>query len=112
MHSKQLQSLFPDIYKDFFLQHEIIVSLPFLFMRSSDIISTYTGVRVQQKVPLRAYVGFSHNESGAITLKDIVYYSKESKNFTKEPIKEYISQFIKLEELIQKKYEYLLDTCA
>lgn len=55
------------------------------------------------------YIGFSYNESGIFTFKDVSYYTIENKIFQKESIKDYFFDFIALERILQQEYVDLFD---
>jgi hypothetical protein len=59
MNSKNLKKTYVSTYERFFLEHQVVVSTPFILNRSGDVLNNYSGVSIKQKIPLRMYMGYS-----------------------------------------------------
>lgn len=57
MNSRALQEAYPDVYRAFFAQNDLVVSAPGSFYWFGDHADRYGELGIKQKVPLRGYVG-------------------------------------------------------
>lgn len=61
MNTQTLRKSFPDVYRDFFSRCELVVSAPLNISITGDYLDSCGGLMLQQKLPLRIYVGFEVN---------------------------------------------------
>lgn len=109
MHSKQLKDVHGDTYEKFFMEHQLVVSAPFVMNRSGDVLNNYSGISIKQKVPLRIYMGYSRINSPQIKLNKITYLDINEQQFIQSNILEYAPYFTELQKEVQKKYTHLTD---
>jgi len=57
MNSEQIKKHYKDIYEQFYLVHDIVLSSPFILNWSGDVLSNFNGISVKQKIPFRMYIG-------------------------------------------------------
>jgi hypothetical protein len=108
MNTRLLQEKHPKIYEEFFQQHELVFSCPFVTNRSGDILGNFAGIPIRQKIPLRMYIGVSlwcHE----LQLWKISYFDIGSGEFCTESMHTYSQYFIKYLNEVKKVFGHL--TC-
>jgi len=81
MNSQSLQDKSPDVYKDFFSHHSIVVSAPGSFIWFGDYSVMEGGFAIMQKLPMRVYVGFEVSTSGEVDINDFLYFNTSKQKF-------------------------------
>lgn len=62
LNSESLQKEFPEMYREFFMNNEIVLGTPLDVSLLHDNNTRFRGVAVKQKIPLRVYCGISRNK--------------------------------------------------
>jgi hypothetical protein len=91
------------------MEHQCVVSAPFVMNWSGDVLNNYSGVSIKQKIPLRIYMGYSRSDSKQIRFNKITYLDINEQQFIQSNILEYTPYFTQLQTEIQKKYAHLTD---
>lgn len=82
--SESLRARFPEVYRRFFSENEVVVSVPFTFALSFGIAKRIGGFTVIQRIPRRAYVGIqSHHRKDSITYGTALIFNQAECSFVK-----------------------------
>lgn len=120
MNTKQLQKTFAHVYEQFYAQHKIIFSAPFVFSRVWETSASSSWVSIKQKLPLRMYIGIRiqdasplnnpwYNPSGKLHRWDIIVYNVHEKQFITTPIQEYLLYMTPLDGFIKQHMQGYTD---
>lgn len=109
MNSQYLQKEHHDLYKSFFGQHTVVISLPFMINWSWDVMSNYSGISIKQKIPLRLYIWISPANTGKVSLENIIYYEPSETSFTTTKLLCYAPYFMDVEKYLKKKYKNYIE---
>lgn len=93
MNSNELKSRFHSVYKKFFSENPIVISMPFVMSWSGDYSIQFNWVNIKQKIPLRIYVGISSNREEGIQLWTIEYYDPVVDVFLEDSLVNYSDHF-------------------
>lgn len=75
MNTESLQKQFPEVYKQFFAEQDLILSTNFSFMWSPIWLSEYEYMSfIKQKLATKAYLGIKKNQNWNIIFKDVKYF--------------------------------------
>jgi len=104
--SSELQKRFPEVYKDFFAQNDLVVSGHFSFSwHPTGIGHKSNNIHAKSKIPLKCYIGLKKNNSKTLNIKNIKIYSSKNDDFDDNEFsninkkhKDYISYVDKLLE--------------
>ncbi len=111
MNSKKLKEKYYNDYKEFFVKHNIVISMPLLINRARDIRS-YKWVSIKQKIPLRIYGWARVTNSGKIELKEItkqnIYTNEEEDHISKKDIIDYAPYMQDLEDYLNEKHKDII----
>lgn len=80
VNSKNLRRNFPEEYRKFFSQNELVVSTASGFMWAGEYSAYYGGISICQKVPFRVYAGFKPISAKRIVVKKEYRAYHRSKN--------------------------------
>lgn len=69
MRTEWLQQQFPDVYQQFYSAHDLVVSVPHLFRRSSSITSGTNSPSIKQVLPLRLYIGVTQTPHTGVRIE-------------------------------------------
>ncbi len=100
INSETLQKKFPDVYREFFLQNEIVLSTSLDIPILHDNNTRFRGIGIEQKIPLRIYCGI---RKGNISASRVHQYDFVKNTFSTCSIKERYPAFIEALETITKE---------
>lgn len=83
MNSRALQETYPDVYRAFFAQNDLVVSAPGSFYWFGDHADRYGELGIKQKVPLRGYVGLRAIPGSSWFFGDGLQYVPSDNRFKK-----------------------------
>jgi len=103
MNTTSLQKEFPDVYKKFFSEHDLVISWCNSFSRWSTISHSANLPRIKQKVPTKTYCWFVFNNTWEIRIKNVYSFNKNSfeeldaidVNKNKKELEKFLSEHIK-----------------
>lgn len=98
MNSRDLKSEFTDVYRKFFFENSIVISMPFIMTWSGDYSSHFNWINIKQKIPLRVYVGISSYTGIGVKLWKINYYNPGEKLFIEDDMSNYSDHFRNIEK--------------
>jgi len=93
--SESLKSYFPDIYRNFIANSDVVVSSPAHFLWTGNLSVAFGGLAISQKIPLRVYVGISKSDKEGIHIADYYQYLPSRQNFKREQVNEHFKKAIK-----------------
>lgn len=106
MRSEWLQQNFSAIYQQFSVQHDLVVSVPHIFRRSSSITSGTNSPSIKQILPVRLFAGITQTHHTGVTMGECHIFDQVSaswKTFPMHHLIEESEQFAKtIEQLLQK----------
>ena len=108
MNSQEIMSRLPDIYQQFFTDHEQVYSMPVSINRIGTSHPNYKGLCIKQKLPLRVYCGLRKRTSkGTPTtlLGQIITYEITEQQFIRKNIIEYLPYGHDLQHQIDNYYK-------
>jgi hypothetical protein len=82
MNSEQIKKHYKDIYEQFYLVHDIVLSSPFIINWSWDVRNNDNRVSIKQKIPFRMYIGWKKTKEKGIKLGEIHEYNPLTNSFT------------------------------
>ncbi len=88
MTSTVLQCTFPEMYKDFFHTHDMVMSASGVLTWWPNIAHGVSTVRVKQKLPLKTFCGVNFNDSGKVTFRTLFVYDIQENHFKKKDFQE------------------------
>ena len=103
MNTKSLQNSFPEIYKDFFVNNDIIISGCFSFLWGASWIwhrSNY--LRLKSKIPLKCYIGINKISEKKIIIKNSIFYNIINNKFDEIDINNVNKKTSKILKLLEK----------
>ena len=109
MEHGNLKERFEETYRAFFMDHEMVISLPYCINWIWDALSQNSWVHVKQKIPLRMYLWIKPLKEKIFRIKDITYYDLNNDGFRRARISEYSPSFQKLETYLNAEYPGLLE---
>lgn len=110
MNSHELQNNHHAIFKDFFSQHGLVFSLPFVINWARDIHINYSWLSIKQKLPLRIYFGIKKKKNKKdFSFGQITYFDTNTKDFISTHCYNYTWYFNWLEEYLNERFSDLLD---
>lgn len=105
MNTKSLQKHFPDVYRDFFVKNDLVVSGCFNFPWGPSWVwerSNYFNIK--SKIPLKCYIWFKIKKELWVNFKNVDFYNISTKSFETVPyskvnkenqkVSEFISDFL------------------
>jgi len=104
MNSKKLKNKHKNIYQNFFMENNLVISLPLLLNWAWDIFDNYEWIRIKQKIPLRIYLWINFIDKKEIKFNKINYYDLNERKFIENNLLEHASIFSKLKEYVNNKY--------
>jgi len=104
MNSEKLKNKHKNIYQNFFMENNLVISLPLLLNWAWDIFDNYEWIRIKQKIPLRIYLWINFIDKKEIEFNKINYYDLNERKFIENNILEYASVFSKLKEYVNNKH--------
>lgn len=105
MNSNNLKINHKKIYSDFFLENQLVISLPLLINWSWDLFSNYKWIRIKQKLPIRIYLWISKINSNSIDFWSIDCYNIENDIFIKSWLKDHAPFLNNLYEYYNLEYK-------
>jgi len=90
MNSQDIQRAFPEVYRDFFSQCEIVVSSHLLIPWASGSSVVYGGLGICQKMPLKVYAGLRTASSPGIKIASIQSFYPQRSVFSMASIDQHI----------------------
>lgn len=108
MNSNKLKKEFPEVYKTFFTDNEIILSAPFVMNRSWDVMPNYNWIFIKQKLPIRMYIWVKFNKSRKIEINRLKYLDTWENRFRNINAFEHAPYFFDLSNILSKKYKKLI----
>jgi len=81
-----------DVYKTFFLEHQIVLSWHNCINRWSGIAESFNNFKIKQKVSTKTYCGIKLNKSGKITFKYIYEYDGLENRFITKKFDQYVPE--------------------
>lgn len=104
MNTKSLQKHFPDVYRDFFANNDLVVSGSFSFswvpLLSSKHVSNF--LRIKSKTPLKCYVWIKKRKDNNIIIKNVTIYDLIKKTFEIIPFSKINSEEEKIIDLLKE----------
>lgn len=105
MNSKYLKNKYKEIYENFHIQNQLVISLPFILNWAWDIFANYKWIRIKQKLPFRIYIGISKIKENKIRFKNIVYKDINENKFITTNLVEYAPFFQDYEMYFNNEYK-------
>jgi len=105
MNSKYLKNKYKEIYENFHIQNQLVISLPFILNWAWDIFANYKWIRIKQKLPFRLYIGISKIKENKIRFKNIVYKDINENKFITNNLVEYAPFFQDYEMYFNNEYK-------
>ncbi len=102
MNSKSLQEHFPDIYKDFFVQNDLIISWCYVFPWSPlwwKHMSHH--IRTKSKIPIKCYVWFKKIKNNKVTFKWVDFFDVSEKKFIKNNFHDFIKEDVAICSILE-----------
>jgi galactokinase len=110
MNSKSIKQAHTTVYEQFFQEHQIVVSAPFLMTWAGDLSPYYSGLTIKQKLPLRLYMGVKINSSAKIHFDTIHYFDKSVSAFLTESLLHHVPHFHAVQEHVSTEWKHLLES--
>ncbi|MBU1148712.1 hypothetical protein KKI23_01340 [Patescibacteria group bacterium] len=101
MNSQNLQEKMPEVYREFFSKSEIVTSSSGNFYWVGDHAVTYGGLRIVQKLPLKAFVGLESLSENIIEFGDWLFIIPSKSIFENKDIGQIVKN--KLAAVIKKE---------
>jgi len=106
MNTESLQKEFPEVYEDFFVNHDMVVSGCFsLRWWASWVGHSSNNIRIKQKMPVKAYIWINEVPEYKVILNKVVFYEIVDNQFKnilysdinkqKEKLESFILDFLK-----------------
>jgi hypothetical protein len=92
--SRRLQDDLPEMYKEFFHTHDMVMSGNGIITWWPDISHGVSALRIKQKLPLKTFCGLNFNNSGKITFRTLFVYDIREDHFKKKNFQEVFRQDI------------------
>ncbi|MDP2103743.1 MAG: hypothetical protein Q8K26_02380, partial [Candidatus Gracilibacteria bacterium] len=105
MNSKSIKKENLEIYKNFYLQNSLVLSLPLLLNWAGDIFSNYKGIRIKQKLPFRLYIGINKIPESEIRFNTITYLDINEDTFIESKLIEYAPFFQQYSDYFNREYK-------
>lgn len=103
MQTENFQKLFPDVYKSFYVKHDLVLSWNFSCRWWINWIGHNSkNLRIKQKIPAKCYIWFKKLKTKEIRFNEVSFYNPVSKSFETYP-------YSKVNQEEQKVVEYLLN---
>lgn len=84
MNTESLQEAFPEVYEDFFVNHDMVVSGCFSLAWSPVGVGEHNILNyIKQKLPTKSYVWFNFNKNKGVKIKDAYFYNLNTRSFEK-----------------------------
>lgn len=108
MNSNKLKKEFPEEYKNFFTDNEIVISAPFVMNWSWDVMPNYNWIFIKQKLPIRMYIWVKFNKSQKININRLKYLDTWENRFRNINAFEHAPYFFDLSNMLNKKHKKLI----
>lgn len=109
MHTKKLKEQYSSIYEQFFTQHTIIFSSPFVLSRSGEADAWYSWISIKQKLPLRMYAWITPSTKKWVQLGSITFKDMTNHSFITTNLHEYAPYITELQDFIQQYTTHIVE---
>jgi hypothetical protein len=106
MTTETLQKKFPDIYRKFFGEHNIVVSANNVINRWNWVWESFNNFKILQKVPSKTYCGINYNKTWKVRVKYVYQYDwVHTNNFVYKDIDQIVYNIQNVCAHIEKQFE-------
>lgn len=99
LNTQNLKKIFPEVYKDIFTRCSIVTSSPGSFWWTGEHFVLYGSFGINQKIPLRAYIGLEPNNTDKVKFSQLKKFNPSLKKFEDytqdEPVGQKLTTWIK-----------------
>ncbi len=104
MNSTALQQKYPEVYQKFFVQCPLVLSAPLTFYWTEHP-SSYSGVMIRQKIPLKVFLGVEFIEKEHIELGSLQYFSNSNAAFFHHDLNDFLPNRLEFLNFIKEKFK-------